>query len=114
MSDELCWTPATVLAPLIRRKKVSPVEVVDAVLARIEKVNPRLNAFVLVTADAARKEARAAERALTRRSATLGALHGVPFSVKDLVATRGVRTTFGTPLHRDFVPAEDAPIVERL
>jgi aspartyl-tRNA(Asn)/glutamyl-tRNA(Gln) amidotransferase subunit A len=113
-SEALCWTPATELAAMIRRKKVSPVEVVDAVLARIDKVNPRLNAFVLVTAEDARKQARAAERALGRRSATPGPLHGVPFSVKDLVITKGVTTTFGTPLYRDHVPTEDAPIVERL
>jgi aspartyl-tRNA(Asn)/glutamyl-tRNA(Gln) amidotransferase subunit A len=114
MSEELCWTPATELAAMIRRRKVSPVEVVDAVLGRIEKVNPTLNAFVLVTAESARKQARAAERALGKKGASLGALHGVPFSVKDLVTTKGVRTTFGTPLYRDHVPAEDAPIVERL
>lgn len=112
--DRLCWTSATELAGLIRRRKVSPVEVVEAVLDRIERVNPRLNAYVLVTADRARRAARAAERALTRRGARLGPLHGVPFAVKDLVVTRGVRTTFGTPLYRDHVPDEDAPIVSRL
>jgi aspartyl-tRNA(Asn)/glutamyl-tRNA(Gln) amidotransferase subunit A len=113
-SDELCWLPATELAALIRRRRVSPVEVVDAVLDRIERENPRLNAYVTVTADEARRAARAAERAVTRKSARVGPLHGVPFSVKDLVVTRGVRTTFGTPLYRDHVPAEDAPMVERL
>ncbi len=114
MESELCWRPATELAALIRRKKVSPVEVTNAVLARIEKLNPALNAYVTLTADAARRAARAAERAVGRKGATLGPLHGVPFSVKDLVATEGVRTTFGTPLYRDNVPTEDAPIVERL
>jgi aspartyl-tRNA(Asn)/glutamyl-tRNA(Gln) amidotransferase subunit A len=113
-NDDLCWLSATDLARLIRTRKVSPVEVVEAVLARIEKVNPRLNAYVTLTADEARRRARAAERALMRRGARLGPLHGVPFSVKDLVITRGVRTTFGTPLYRDNVPDEDAPMVERL
>jgi aspartyl-tRNA(Asn)/glutamyl-tRNA(Gln) amidotransferase subunit A len=113
-TDELCWMPATDLAPLIRKRKVSPVEVVDAVLDRIERLNPTLNAYVTVTAESARREAKAAERALGKKSATLGPLHGVPFSVKDLVITRGVRTTFGTPIYRDNVPAEDAPMVERL
>jgi len=113
-NDELCWLSATELAGLIRRKKVSPVEVVDAVLDRIERVNPRLNAYVTVTAESARKAAKAAERALARKGARPGSLHGVPFSVKDLVITRGVRTTFGTPLYRDNVPAEDAPMVARL
>ncbi len=113
-ATDLCWVPATEVAALIRRRKVSPVEVVDAVLARIDKLNPRLNAYVTLTAEQAQREARAAERAVTRRSARLGPLHGVPFSVKDLVATKGVRTTFGTPLYRDNVPTEDAPIVARL
>ena len=113
-ADELSWLPATTLAGMIRRKKVSPVEVVNAILARIEALNPVLNAFVTLTADQARREARAAERALGKRGARLGPLHGVPFSVKDLVITRGVRTTFGSPLYRDNVPTEDAPIVARL
>jgi aspartyl-tRNA(Asn)/glutamyl-tRNA(Gln) amidotransferase subunit A len=113
-TDDLCWTPATVLAAQIRKKKVSPVEVVDAVLARIDKLNEHLNAYVVVCGDEARRQAKAAERALTRRSATLGPLHGVPYSVKDLVITKGVRTTFGTPLYRDNVPTEDAPMVARM
>ena len=113
-SDELCWLSATDLAALIRRRKVSPVEVVDAVLERIERLNPQLNAYVTVTADEARRAAKQAERELARRRAALGPLHGVPFSVKDLVITKGVRTTFGTPLHADNVPTEDAPMVARL
>lgn len=112
--DRLCWLPATELAALIRKKKVSPVEVVDAVLERLERINPRLNAFVTLTDEPARREAKVAERALMKKRATLGPLHGVPFSVKDLVITKGVRTTFGTPLYRDNVPTEDAPMVERL
>src|SRR5499426_467879 len=115
MADSrLAWLSATELEGLIRKKKVSPVDVVDAVLARIEAVNPKLNAFVTLTGEQARRDAKAAERALTRRAARLGLLHGVPFSVKDLVITRGVRTTFGTPLYRDNVPTEDAPMVERM
>jgi len=113
-SDELCWHSAAELVGLVRRKKVSPVEAVDAVLDRIERLNPRLNAYCTVTAEGARKAARAAERALGRRSVSPGPLHGVPFSVKDLVITRGVRTTFGSPLYRDHIPAEDAPLVARL
>src|SRR5256886_5544656 len=115
MADErLCWLPAIELAALIRRKKASPVEVVDAILDRIERINPKLNAFVTLTDEAARREAKAAERALMMRSGAPGPLHGVPFSVKDLVVTQGVRTTFGTPLYRDNAPSEDAPLVERM
>ena len=112
--DDLCWLSAAELGALVRRKKVSPVEILGAVLDRIEKVNPRLNAYVLVVADQARKDARAAERALGKKGVTLGPLHGVPFSVKDLVVTRNVTTTFGSPLFKNNVPDEDAPIVERL
>src|SRR5688572_5100849 len=108
-----CWMTAADLAAAIKKKQISPVEVVDAVLARIEKTK-RLNAYCLVDADGARDAANAAERALMKKGAKLGPLHGVPFSVKDLVITKGLRTTFGTPIYRDNVPAEDAPIVERL
>jgi aspartyl-tRNA(Asn)/glutamyl-tRNA(Gln) amidotransferase subunit A len=111
--QDLCWLSAVELAAAIRRRKVSPVEAVDAVLSRVEATKV-LNAFVTLDAEGARRAARAAERALTRRSATLGPLHGVPFSVKDLIITKGMRTTFGTPLHRDNVPSEDAPAVARM
>src|SRR3989442_4737717 len=115
MADaRVAWLPATELAALIRKRQVSPVEVIGAVLDRIDTINPRLNAFVTLTDEQARREAKAAERALMKRGARLGPLHGVPFSVKDLVITRGVRTTFGTPLYRDHVPTEDAPMVERM
>lgn len=113
-SDDLCWLSATELAALVRRKKVSPVEILSAVLERIDTVNPRLNAYVLVVADQARKDARAAERALGKKGAKLGPLHGLPFAVKDLVITKNVTTTFGTPLFKDHVPTEDAPIVARM
>src|SRR6266853_2892580 len=112
--DDLCWMPASEMAAAIRRKKVSPVEVMKAVLARIERLNPTLNAFVTLTAEQAMRAARSAERALTKRGATLGPLHGVPFSTKDLVVTKGIRTTFGTRLYADNVPTETAPMVERL
>jgi aspartyl-tRNA(Asn)/glutamyl-tRNA(Gln) amidotransferase subunit A len=105
--------PAADLAAGIARRKISPVEVVDAVLARIESL-ARLNAYVTVDAEGARHAARAAERLVMRRGARLGPLHGVPFSVKDLVVTKGVRTTFGTPIYKDNVPTEDAPMVARL
>ncbi|HXA95348.1 MAG TPA: amidase [Candidatus Dormibacteraeota bacterium] len=113
-TDDLCWMSAATLAPAIKRRKISPVEVMNAVLARVERVNPRLNAFVTLTPDQALKDARAAERAVMTRRATLGPLHGVPFSTKDLVITKGIRTTFGTRLFADNVPIEDAPMVERL
>src|SRR5881409_2557099 len=112
-NSDLCWMSASELAGAIAKKKVSPVEVVDAVLERIGTLK-QLNAYVTLDADRARQAAKAAERAVMKRGAKLGPLHGVPFSVKDLVVTKDVRTTFGTPLYRDHVPTEDAPMVERL
>jgi aspartyl-tRNA(Asn)/glutamyl-tRNA(Gln) amidotransferase subunit A len=106
--------PAAEMVAAIRRKKLSPVEVMRAVVDRIERLNPKLNAFVTLTTEQAMTDARAAERALGRKGAALGPLHGVPFSTKDLVITRGIRTTFGTPIYADNVPAEDAPMVARL
>jgi len=112
-SDDLCWLPALELAALIRARKISPVEVMDAVLARIERVNPTLNCFCTLTADDARDNAQAAEVSVMTGE-ELGPLHGVPVSVKDLVFTRRVLTTGGSRLFADHVPEEDAVAVERL
>ena len=99
---DLAFTPAAVLARLIASRVLSPVELVDGVLARIERAQPTLNPFITVTAESARAEARAAEAVLMRGD-TLGPLCGVPFSVKDLVNTAGVRTTFGSVALADNV-----------
>src|SRR5215207_6991223 len=99
--DALCFMPATDLAARIRAREVSPVEVVDAVLARIEALNPALNAFCFVHADEARAQARAAEAAVLSGADDLGPLHGVPVSVKDNVAIQGKPLTFGSRLLRD-------------
>jgi amidase len=101
------------LAALIRSRAISPVEVLDAHLAEIERLNPRLNAIVTLAADQARVAARAAEEAVMR-GATLGALHGLPIGIKDVTVTAGIRTTFGSPLFKDNVPDEDAEVVRRL
>src|SRR4029453_4919570 len=110
---DLVWLPAQQVAGLIRAKKVSPVEVVDAVLARIERLNPTLNCFAAVTAEEARDAAIAAEVGVVTGE-TLGPLHGVPVSIKDLLFTRRVLTTGGSRLFADHVPEEDAVAVERL
>ena len=112
-SDDLCWKPATELARMIRAKDVSPVEIVDAFLSRIDRVNPAINAYCTVTADEARAAARRAEEAVVRGGA-LGPLHGVPYSLKDLTPARGVRTTMGSKIFEHNVPEEDAALVERL
>lgn len=112
-TSELCWLSALELAALIRQKKASPVEVVDAILARIAVVNPSINAFCTVLADEAREAATAAEVSVMTGE-PLGPLHGVPVSVKDLVFTRHIRTAGGSRLFADHVPDEDAVCVERL
>jgi amidase len=97
----------------VRSRKLSSTELVEAHLARIEAVNPRLNAVVLVTAEAALEEARAADTALARGEIA-GPLHGVPMTVKDALETAGVVCTGGTVGRADFVPQSDAITVARM
>ena len=103
----------TELAPLLRRRELSTIEVTQACLDRIERINPSLNAFITVTADSALDAARAAEAEIARGQ-WRGPLHGVPVSLKDLIDTSGVRTTSGSALHKDRIPVEDAEVVRRL
>ena len=100
-------------AALVRDRRVTPAELTEACLARIDAVEPRLNAFVTVTADVARAQAREAgdEIAAGRYR---GPLHGIPVAVKDLFATRGIRTTAGSRILADWIPDEDATVVRRL
>jgi aspartyl-tRNA(Asn)/glutamyl-tRNA(Gln) amidotransferase subunit A len=102
------------IAALYRRRQLSPVEMVDALLARIERLNPALNAFVTLCAEQARRAARAAEAKL-KTDTDLPLTFGIPFSVKDTLPTAGVRTTFGgSPLFADVVPDENAAAVDAL
>jgi aspartyl-tRNA(Asn)/glutamyl-tRNA(Gln) amidotransferase subunit A len=110
---DLCYTPATELSALIRRRALSPVELLRAVLERIERVNPVLNAFCTVTAEPALDAARRAEAAVARGE-RLGPLHGLPVSIKDLTLTKGVRSMFGSRIFEQRVPDQDAPFVRRL
>ncbi len=105
--------PATTVAALIRRRKLSPVEHIDAVLGAIERLQPQLNCFVTVTADQARAAAKEAERAVMAGE-QLGPLHGVAVTVKDLLPTKGVRTTLGSIAFADNVPDRDDVLVTRL
>jgi aspartyl-tRNA(Asn)/glutamyl-tRNA(Gln) amidotransferase subunit A len=113
MSEDLVFAGIAELAPRLAAKELSPVEVTEATLARIEELEPKLNAFITVTAEAARAAARAAEAAIMAGD-HLGPLHGIPVAIKDLYATRGVATTYGSPLFADWVPDFDAAAVERL
>ncbi len=114
MPRDLCFTPATELSRLYRSRKVSPLEVMRAVLERLDRVNPLVNAVVTLDREAALREARRATAALARRSAALGPLHGIPVGIKDVTPTKGMRTTFGSKLFEDHIPMEDAAVVERL
>ena len=110
---DLCFTPATELARLIRLRKVSPLEVMRAVLTQIDRINPALNAYVTVARDGALRAARMATHAL-KRTAALPPLHGIPVSIKDLTPTKGIRTTWGSKIFEHHVPDEDALYVARL
>ena len=113
MSEELCLKTAAELRPLIAARKVSPVELVGAVLGRIARLQPVLNCFITVCADQARAAALASEARLARgEPARL--LEGIPFTAKDLVDTAGVRTTFGSRVLEDNVPRTDAVAIARL
>ncbi len=112
-AEIICFTSAVELARRIRSKELSPVEVVQAFIQRIETINPKLNAYCTLTFDSALDEAKRAEQEVITGK-PVGPLHGVPFSVKDLVYTKGVRTMRGSKIFENFVPQEDAPVVERL
>src|ERR1700758_3845484 len=101
------------LAPLLRRKEISPVEIPQLCLSRIEKLNPALNAFITVLSESALTEAEAAESEILRGE-WRGPLHGVPIALKDLIDTAGVRTTAASALYQQRVPTEDAEVVRRL
>lgn len=110
---DICFLTATELARRIRTKELSAREVMQAHLAHIHRVNPHVNAIVTLLPEQAMAQASAADEALARGEAP-GPLHGLPIAHKDLVLTRGIRTTFGSPIFKDHVPDQDALIVERL
>jgi len=112
-ATELCYTSATELGAMIQSLDLSPVELVDAVIARIERLNPTLNAFLTFTPTIARENAKAAEtRAL--RFERRGPLDGIPYSIKDLEQTAGVRTTFGSKFFEENIPAADGAVAARM
>ncbi|WP_448541657.1 amidase [Roseiflexus sp.] len=110
---ELCFLTAIELTQRIRARSISCVEVMEAHLRQIERVNPQVNAIVTLAPEQALARARAADAAL-RRSDAVGPLHGLPVAHKDLVQTKGMRTTFGSPIYADFVPDVDDLIVTRI
>ena len=109
----LFFLSATEMAEQVRLKKLSPVELLDAHLARIEALNPKLNAFVQLDTERARRQAQAAEAAVMRGEA-VGPLHGVPISIKSSIEVAGLRCEAGTRLRAGLVASQDAPLVARL
>ena len=109
----LCFLTAVELAQKIRSGELSAVETMEAHLAQIEKVNPQVNAIVTLLPEMALEAARKADEKLARGE-EVGPLHGLPVAHKDLVQTKGIRTTFGSLVYEDFIPEEDALLVERL
>ena len=112
-TDDPCVLTAVELARRIRTKQLSARDVMTAHLARIERVNPKINAIVTLVAERAMADAAKADEAQAR-GAPLGVLHGLPVAHKDLVPTAGIRTTYGSPFYKDNVPAKDALIVTRI
>src|SRR5213593_3156461 len=110
---DLCFTPAVELSKLYRSRRASPLEVMQAVLARIDAVNPDVNAIVTLVREEALRHARRATAAF-RRGAALPPLFGVPVGIKDVTPTKGIRTTFGSKLFESDMPDEDALVVQRL
>ena len=110
---ELCYMSAAAMAEAIRDRSITAVDLLEALIARIELLNPRLNAYCSLMFDSARADAERADRQ-TADGRDVGTLHGVPVSIKDIVYVKDSRTTFGSRLHEDDVNTVDAPVVERL
>jgi len=112
-ADSICFMSAVEMARLIRTKKLSAREALAAHLKQIERVNPKVNAIVTLVPEMAAESAAKADEMQAQKK-TLGPLHGLPVAHKDLVETRGIRTTLGSLLYKDYIPAENDLIVERL
>ena len=110
---DLWRKPALEIAALVRSREIRPVEVLEAHLDVIGRLNPALNAIVTLASDSAYAAARTAEQAVMRGD-NLGPMHGLPIGVKDIVATANIRTTYGSPLYANYVPNEDAEVIRRL
>ena len=108
---DLVFQPAAALARLLRARKLSATEVARAFIAQVERVNPKVNAIVTFLPELALKQAKALDR---RKPEPGKPLWGLPIAYKDVVPTKGIRTTYGSPVYRDHVPAEDHLVVERL
>src|ERR1051326_16631 len=110
---DLSYKTASELGPLLKTRKISPVELTRACLDRIETLNPRLNAFITITADRAMETARQAEKEI-QSGKYRGPLHGIPYAAKDLLATAGIRTTNGSLHTENWVPTYESTATDRM
>lgn len=113
LANDITWMPGVKLAQLIAAKHISPVEVAHHFLSRIEAIDPEIHAYITVDAQGAIAQAKILER-MVMRGDPLGPLHGLPISIKDLLETRGLRTTYGSRIFKDFIPEKDEIQIERL
>jgi len=109
LSTEICFASARRLASLIKARKLSATEVMKAFIAQIERVNPQVNAIVTFLPEQGLKQAKAFDRKPNKLP-----FGGLPIAIKDVIMTKGVRTTWGSLVHKDYVPAEDHIMAERL
>lgn len=110
---EICWMSARELTEAYKSGELSPIDVLEETLVRVKRYNPELNAVVTPTEEMAREAAKKAQKEIKEKR-KMGSLHGVPITIKDNVFTKGVRTTWGSKLYENFIPTEDAVLVERL
>lgn len=113
MAGDLCWQPVSELAPLLKARKLSPLELVRACLQQTERLHPKVNAFLTITAEQAVDQARVAEREIGK-GRYRGPLHGIPYAVKDLIATKGIRTTNGSKVTAGWIPEYESTVTARL
>ncbi|MHA1318429.1 MAG: amidase [Promethearchaeota archaeon] len=111
--EDICFMSAFEMREKIKTQELSSIEIIETIIERIEKINPIINAYCTPTFELARETAKKADEAV-KRSEKLGLLHGIPTSIKDLIQTKGIRTTYGSKLHEDFIPEQDDIAVQRL
>jgi len=113
MKDKVCFLPAYEMKEKIQSQELTSQEITETIIERIEKINPIINAYCTPTFDLAREMAKKADQ-LVKKGEKLGLLHGIPTSIKDLMQTKGIRTTFGSKLYENFIPEENEVAVQRL
>jgi Asp-tRNA(Asn)/Glu-tRNA(Gln) amidotransferase A subunit family amidase len=111
--EDICFMSAFEMREKIKTQELSSIEITETIIERIEKINPIINAYCTPTFELARETAKKADEAV-KGSKKLGLLHGIPTSIKDLMQTKGIRTTYGSKLHEDFIPEQDDVAVQRL